>query len=295
MIPAGMDAGPFLPGCSIRQVVQGMPVKPSKLPTLDASSELPLYRQVKDWLRAGIQRGWWPVGTVIPSERSLSESLGVSRATLRQAVTELGHEGWLIPHQGKGTFVAQPKLEQPLDRLRGFSENMRALGVVPSARVLSAQLQPATPEIAAALGLEEGEAVAQIRRLRLADGVALMVEACHLRYERTLGVLEADLSGSLYALLEQRYGICLGLGWETLEVRPAEARVWKALGIEPRSMTLYTERLARDEFGTPIEFTQRYARADRCRFRLDVEHGKADFTLNDRTRSTAASGRRRGA
>lgn len=256
-----------------------------QLPELDPRSGPPLYRQVKGWLLTGIQQGWWTVGTVIPSERTLSEQLRVSRATLRQAVDELEHEGWLVRRQGRGTFVAQPKFEQPLDQLRGFTENMLSLGVEPSTQVLEARLEPAGPEVARALELKVGEAVAAIRRLRLADDEPLMVETCYLNYSRTVGMLDQPLTGSLYTILEQTYGIRLLLTWETLEVSVPEAWAVRALELPPRSVALYTERLAADALGEQIEFTQRFARADRCRFRIGGGTG-GDLTLRERTQVT---------
>ncbi len=259
----------------------------AKLPELDFSAGAPLYQQVKAWLLNGIEQGWWPVTAAIPSERVLSEQLHISRATLRQAVDELENEGWLVRRQGRGTFVGQPKLEQPLDQLRGFTENMLSLGVQPSTLVLDARLEPAEPEVARALGLQQGEAVAAIRRSRLVDGVPLMVEDCYLNYARTLGVLDRQLSGSLYSILEQDYGIRLVLSWETLEVSRAEAWAARALDLPVRSDALYTERLAADTQGTQIEFTRRYARADRCRFRIGGGTG-GDVTLRERSATDPA-------
>lgn len=253
-----------------------------QLPELDASSGPPLYQQVKGWLLSGIQQGWWPVASAIPSERLLSEQLQVSRATLRQAVDELEHEGWLVRRQGRGTFVAQPKFEQPLDQLRGFTENMQSLGVQPSSVMIEARLEPAEPDVARALGLQVGEAVAAIKRLRLADNEPLMVETCYLNYARTVGILDQPLTGSLYTILEQTYGIRLLLSWETLEVSVAENWAARALDLPARSIALYTERLATDAIGEQIEFTQRFARADRCRFRIGGGTG-GDLTLRDRT------------
>ena len=251
----------------------------SQRPKLDPAAGVPLYRQVKDWLLGGILDGAWPVGASIPSERILSGRMRISRATLRQAVDELEHEGWLVRRQGRGTFVAQPKVEQRLDQLRGFTENMRALGVRASSRVLDAELQAADPDVARALDLPPGGAVAVIRRLRMVDDLPLMVEVCHLAYEHTLNVLEHDLSGSLYDVLEREYRIRLVLGWETLEVRRADAWATRPLDLPASSDVLFTERLARGEHGRAIEFTRRYARADRCRFRIELTGGSADFTL----------------
>lgn len=244
---------------------------------LDHSSPTPLYQQVRNWLLSGIKHGVWLPGAPIPPERKLSVDLAVSRATLRQAVETLVQDGYLVRQHGRGTFVAEPKFEQPLDKLRGFSENMRALGVAAASQLLDARLEPASGNVATALGLEEGAAVAVIKRVRLADGVPLMVESCHLNYERVVGILAHDLTRSLYETLEREYGLALKLELETLEVRPAEAWAARALSWSPVDAVLYTERVTRDTSGGRIEFTRRYARPDRCRFRVGPHD--ADFTL----------------
>lgn len=81
---------------------------------LAENSLVPLYRQVMDGLSADIENGTYPVGSRIPSEMELSEIYGVSRITVRRAVTELSSEGILTKKQGKGTFVNSPKLSTKL-------------------------------------------------------------------------------------------------------------------------------------------------------------------------------------
>lgn len=250
-------------------------------PTFHPTAEAPLYRQLKEWIAQRIRSGGWAPGTQLPSERQLSEDLELSRATVRRAVEELVREDWLVKRHGRGTFVTAPKLEQRLDRVRGFSESMRALGVTSGSRVLEAKLAAATADVAARLEVQPGAAVAQIARVRLADAEPLMVEVSHLAYDVTVGILELDLRGSLYDLLEREYRIRLRFGHETLEVRGADPWVARALRVGPDATLLYTERVTRDEHGVAVEFTQRFARADRCRFRVEMNTGRADFTLRD--------------
>lgn len=250
--------------------------------TFRPTADVPLYRQLKEWIAQRIRTRAWPPGEQLPSERQLSEELQLSRATVRRAVEELVREDWLVKRHGRGTFVTAPKLEQRLDRVRGFSESMRALGVAASSRVLDAKLVAAGDGAAARLELEPGTAIAQIVRVRLADAEAVMVEVSHLNYDLTVGILTQDLTGSLYDLLEREYRIRLRFGHETLEVRGAEPWVARALDVGLEATLLYTERVTRDEHGVAVEFTQRFARADRCRFRVEMNTGRADFTLRDR-------------
>lgn len=91
---------------------------------LDKQSPIPIYIQIEEQLKQQIQQGDFPVGTAIPSERELTERFDVSRMTVRQAITNLVNDGLLYREKGRGTFVASPKVEQPLNGLTSFTEDM---------------------------------------------------------------------------------------------------------------------------------------------------------------------------
>src|SRR5690349_24938010 len=104
---------------------------------------LPRYYQLKEIIRERIMAGEWEPGALIPSERELCEQYGISRMTARQSITELVNEGYLYREQGKGTFVAQPKITQSLTTLTSFTEDMKARAQRPITRVLSREMYPA--------------------------------------------------------------------------------------------------------------------------------------------------------
>ncbi len=111
---------------------------------LNPSSPTPLFVQIKEALLHGLRSDMWSEDHPLPSERQLTVELGVSRATVRQAIQELESEGWLIRRQGRGTFSNMHKVEQRLELLAGFSDNMRAQGLEPSSRVIAHGLEPAS-------------------------------------------------------------------------------------------------------------------------------------------------------
>jgi DNA-binding GntR family transcriptional regulator len=136
-------------------------------------SVLPRYYQLKELIRDKIRQQEWQPGTAIPSERELVGRYGMSRMTVRQALTELANEGVLHREQGKGTFVSQDLHPQSLMRLSGFTELIEAQGQQPTTQVLSAQMWPADKRVAQALCLRPGLPVFRLHRLRFATGKPL--------------------------------------------------------------------------------------------------------------------------
>src|SRR3954470_16697152 len=139
--------------------------------TIDHHSPVPKYSQLREILLDLVETEL-DEDQSIPSERELSARFGLSRMTVRQAVDHLVSEGRLYRVQGKGTFVARPKIDMPL-RLTSFTEDMRSRGMTPGARDLGRRVVPATAAVARELGLEIGAAVFVIERLRTADGVPM--------------------------------------------------------------------------------------------------------------------------
>src|SRR5712692_3301745 len=119
------------------------------------------------------------VGEAIPSERKLSQEMGISRLTLRAALDDLVREGHLDRRQGSGTFVSQPKMTQQLT-LTSFSEDMRRRGMQPGSRTLELATGPAGARLARRLQVSPEEQVVRIKRLRLADGESMAVEDLHV-------------------------------------------------------------------------------------------------------------------
>lgn len=244
---------------------------PEVLSQLDPSAAVPLYRQLREGLQRALSAGHWRDDQPLPSEREMSEKLSVSRATVRQAIHELELEGWLVRRQGRGTFPAPAKVEQPLKLITGFSQNMRQAGMNPGSRLIEARLEPATIRVARALRLPPGGAVAVVTRLRLVGDEALMLERAHLNYALTPGLLERDLAGSLYETLTRAYRLHFATGEETVEAITADPRLAKLLGIKRGAPVLYTQRTVTTDTGAFLEFTERFGRADKCSFRVTLE------------------------
>src|ERR1700743_1973802 len=101
------------------------------------STRLPLYAQVEDVLVARISSGALPIGAQLPSEEELIREFEVSRTTIRTTIQNLVRQGLVEIRRGRGTFLASPRIVQELTELTGFVEDMKVLGRMPTARVLS--------------------------------------------------------------------------------------------------------------------------------------------------------------
>ena len=226
-----------------------------------------VHGQIEDWLAELISVGRLAPGDRMPAEHDLAAWLGVSRMTLRHALASLARRGLVSRSVGRrgGTFVAEPKLEQDRTTLAGFSEQLRRHGMVAGARVLSAAERPASPAVAVALALAEGEPAWHVRRVRLGDGRPLVLE--HSAFPAALfpGMLGCRLDGSLYELLENKYGQRPCRARESLEPVAAGVREAEALEISEGAPLMLVERIAYNRAGQPVEFARDLFRGDRTR------------------------------
>jgi GntR family transcriptional regulator len=215
-----------------------------------------------------------PPGSPVPPERELAQLYGTSRTTVRQALAELVVEGRLLRMQGKGTFVAKPKVAQVLE-LASYTARMRAHGLRPETRVLDIGYVTADEELASRLGIRPGGRALRIHRLRLADGEPMSVDTSHLPARRFPG-LRKQLAQhpSLYETLAEAHGVELAEAEETIETVLAGPHDARLLGVDTGLPLLLLSRHAFDIDGNPVEWAQSLYRGDRYKFvtRLRRQH-----------------------
>ncbi|REK16615.1 MAG: GntR family transcriptional regulator [Actinobacteria bacterium] len=229
---------------------------------------VPKHYEVRQWLRQHVEG--LPPGTPVPSERSLSEQFNFSRTTVRQALHDLAVEGRIVRMQGRGTFVANPKVTQGL-QLTSYTEDMLAQGMRPGTRLIDATVTEAEPDVAAQLALEAGSPVARIERVRFANGEPMAVETVYLDHGRFPDIVDKLTDdSSLYALLESEYGVIPTEGEETIETVLASPVAWRLLGTEATTPMLALTRATRDSEGRPIEYVRSLYRGDRFRLSTSI-------------------------
>ncbi len=234
----------------------------------------PLYLQVKESILERVEQHNLRPHDRVPSERELSQEFGISRMTARQALSEMVREGWLYVSMGKGTYVAERKLDQGLETLTGFTDDMRRRGLTASSRILQAAIIPCSLRLAEVLKIQPESAIVILERLRLADQVPLALETAHIPHHLCPGLLQYDLTtSSLYEIFRTKYGFRLGKAKETLEATMANDRERELLGLAGPGPVLLIERVTCLEDGPVIEYVKSAYRGDRYKFHTVLQHG----------------------
>lgn len=220
-------------------------------------------------------------GDVVPTERELAERFGTSRTTVRQAISELVVEGRLERTQGRGTFVARPKLMQ-VRQLTSFSQDLAEEGWRPGSRILSISTEPAAGELCRRLQVDPGTPVHRVERLRTQAGEPIALEVAHVPGPLPGLREELEARGSLYRSLGEAYGREVEAVEDVVETVLAEPHTANLLGVDTGLPLLLVHRTAWDSEGRVVEWTRSQFRGDRFRF-------VARQRLHDRAHPAAAA------
>jgi DNA-binding GntR family transcriptional regulator len=227
----------------------------------------PLYSVVASRAHEHITSGEWREGDRLPPERRLCQDFGVSRATLRQALSELEDRGLITRHQGRGTFVARPRSQLPIIGVFSIRDAMEARGLEMTTRVLGVEVVEASRQLAAELVCLPGDPIVAIERLRIGDGEPLVLDTAHLRAELFPGLEAIDFEQrSLYHALETDYGRTIAAAQETLEPVILTAHECRLLGVPAHTTALLTRRITTDDAGVVLVLGHVLLRGDRSRY-----------------------------
>ncbi|HEU4433642.1 MAG TPA: GntR family transcriptional regulator [Pyrinomonadaceae bacterium] len=231
---------------------------------------IPLYHQLKTILLERVKSGELKSNDKLPSEDEIAEQYGISKATVRQAIGELASEGVIRREQGRGTYVAEQKIEQGPRALTGFTEEMAKHGLRSSSRVLKQRVIKADVDAAQKLQVAEGDALFELTRLRLADGEPMGLQTALIPLALAPGIKDEDFSASLYDLLETRYSLVPNTAEETHTAILLGAREAKLLRVPLGSPALAAERVTYLANKRPFEMVHSVMRGDRYKIILQL-------------------------
>ena len=226
---------------------------------LDKDVPIPLYFQLEKLILEEIDNGNYPVGSMIPTEMELSQMFGISRTTVRQAISDLVREEHLYRIKSKGTFVAHPKLVQGfIQSIQSFDDDVRSTGRTPSTEVLDLKLVELEPE------------VAQLMELPAGTKAIFRVET-YLPYEACSFILGHDFNReSLYQVLSKRDDTRVTHVTRICEARAADPEDAAVLGLKRGRPVHYFQTIGYNQSGKLIELSFAHYRGDQSRFRVEL-------------------------
>ncbi len=236
---------------------------------IDPSNIIPKYYQLANILREQIENGTWKANETIPSERQLEQQYNLSRPTIRQAIDLLITQGYLYRIHGKGTFVSPPKLQKGILELTSFSEDMRNRGLEPGQIFLEFGLMAPPKKIKKRLEiLNANQQVLRIKRIRTGNGEPIGIQDSYLNLPdgKAISKQELEERGSIYAILQEKFGIYPAEADETLEVTLASEEEAALLSIPAGSPLLLNERILYSQDRKAIEFVSILYRGDRYKY-----------------------------
>lgn len=239
---------------------------------IDNTSGEPLYYQLYSVLKERIVSGEYQVGSILPSESDMIQEFGVSRITVRRALSDLENDGYIEKHKGKGSIVLRMRLDRPLTVFNSFSGDALSRGDRPGSIVLSLERVLAGVHVAEKLGISANDNVYALIRLRLLNGRIVALHKSYIRTDLGFEVLPEDFGEetSLYSFLEEK-GIVLGSADETVEARLASGELRRHLFIKEQfCAVVYKERVTYDARMRPVEFSENTYRGDQYKYSVHI-------------------------
>jgi GntR family transcriptional regulator len=205
---------------------------------------------------------------LFPSETELADFFQVNRGTIRHALEILEREGLIYREKGRGTFLQRRRVELDLTTLCSTTEDLKARGWSPASQLLELARITPRPHIQHFLELPDGETVWLIYRLKLADGEPISLQWSFIPTRLAPNLDPKALSGSLYYILKNDYGVELKTGDQTIRTRAATVEEAKLLQISDGDPIFEISRITFDQNGRPVEHLDSLWRGDRYDFRI---------------------------
>ena len=248
---------------------------------LEMSSDIPLYAQLVAIVRRNISDGTLKAGDLLPSEAELCKRFGVSRSTVRQAIGALETNGLVVRKQGRGTFVAEPRMHRKTETVYSFTSEMNAKGLRPSSTLIDFEITLPSEDIIKELELSNPETpVYRFSRVRNVNGEPLILETSYYpQFIYPHLTKELLRTHSFYSLLYE-VGIVPFSAMDTYEAVKMSAFEANMLGCQEGDCAFRANRRTRTEAGMIYEHTQSLMRADRITLDVYLHRDGVTFSRN---------------
>jgi GntR family transcriptional regulator len=250
---------------------------------VDPDNPIPKYLQISAWIRDLIQSGRYEKGAGLPSEVELTRICRVNRHTVRQAISELTAAGVLRKEKGRGTFVCADTplaITHKLKSISSFSADLRELGIREKTKIVKKGVEEAKDMVAKKLIMGSNGKVVAIRRLRTGNDVPFIYEESFLPHGTFREILEMDLTGSMYQILNDNFKVTLARSDQTIRAVNLKGRIASYLNVPEYTAAFFMESITYNENNIPVELLHSYYRGDKYVFEVElgryhIDEGKA--------------------
>jgi len=236
---------------------------------IDKSSPIPAYYQVKEAIHTKIKDGEIQPGDQLLSENQLSELFNISRMTVRKAIDQLVDEGLLLREQGKGTFIKKvnnDKLKRDLSELTSLTRDLERSKYEVVTTVLEEEVVSASKDIAEQLNINPGDKVIKLVRLRKSNNQPIIWETSFIPFKICPHLIEDNLSGSLFAILEDKYDLKVSDANASFEAILADECIAEMLQMGKNQPVVKVEQVTYLSNGQAIQFVESFSRGDKYKY-----------------------------
>jgi len=237
----------------------------SPIPTIKRNSPFTLSYQLRQILEDMISSGKYKVGDSFPTEREIAKQFGVSRITVREAIGHLVHHGMLKRERGRGTFIAQPRTYEKINKLISYTQDILSRGMKPSSKVLEIKLERSSWEVMNSLRLNESDKVIKLVRLRLADNEPMAIQTVYLPYTLCHEIYEKELDWTTQSLnlALKNLGFEVASAVQRISADVADRLEAELLGVPVGAPLLIGDQVSYLSDNRPIEALKSVHRGDR--------------------------------
>lgn len=237
---------------------------------IDHKSGTPLHLQVEQLVRGMIEKPNYKKGELLPKEVDIANTLGISRNTVRQAISKLVIEGLLERKKGVGTKVATQNISTLLKSWMSFTQEMNSKGIAFVNFEIKAEKVKANKDIAIALEIPKNSEVLKLSRLR-GDKDGPFVQFVSWLHPRIGLTVNEDFTRPLYEIIEKDHAIVVDLSREEIKAASAGKFISEKLLVQENAPILERIRKVYDPGRRPIEFCIGYYRSDKFSYTIDIK------------------------
>ena len=249
---------------------EAQPIELKTLLRIRNDTAMPLHQQLERQIIELVKSGRLPPGATLPAERYLAETLGVSRGTVQRCYSALREMGIIVSDGRRGSTVQEnaKRIAPGMDRLKGFTEEMKGLGRTPSTKILEKRIGK-DPVAAAHFASEAHVPFLKLRRVRSGDDVPLSIETAWYNLELAPFLSSSDLTASIYAQLADN-DVPLAYCEQTIETVYSNKRDGAIFGFPIPQPCLLLKRKSYSRNHLMVEYVEGLFRGDTFTYRMKL-------------------------